>query len=129
MITLSLTVELESTDLTDLLDNANWNRLLSMLAAPPPATPSAPPRTLQATPRRQFVRKQRETTEQPDMDGRIPGHRLWESERDPRLPTLGGVLQRYKCATLAELAALVGLEPPLRGNHAPLGVQESQESQ
>jgi hypothetical protein len=47
------------------------------------------------------------------MDGRIPGHKLWESERDPRLPTLGAIISRYKCANLIDLAAHFGLEPPL----------------
>lgn len=53
------------------------------------------------------------------MDGRVPGHKLWESERDQRLPTLGAVLQRYKTPTLVEFAALMGMEAPLRAQ--PLG--------
>jgi hypothetical protein len=188
MITITCTIQLESTDLTDLIDNANWSRLFATLALTTPTTPTTPSAPVRSLPafaqRRQFVRSPREATELPtsnetnvpvpepsadgetlkieavppakqadtvstetkrnnrpqtplaftefdklaraelkrlSMDGRIPGHKLWESERNPLLPTLGGVLQRYKCATLAELAGLVGLEPPLRGNHAPLG--------
>jgi hypothetical protein len=193
MITFTFTVQLESVDLTDLIDNANWNRLLAALS-PSATIPAAesPPRTLPASPRRLSIRKQgtkaterpvlnetsvlgldgagsesaheiaaigaaqeeaegndlvsrpskRNTRPQPSlpfadfdklarseikrlsMDGRIPSIKLWDSERDRRLPTYTAVLQRYKLSTLADLAALVGLEPPLRGSHAPLGIKE-----
>lgn len=73
----------------------------------------------------EFDRLARSELKRLSVDGRLPGHKLWESERSPRLPTLRDVLQRYKCATLAELANLVGLEPPLFGAHAPLGLQNS----
>ncbi|HMR01737.1 MAG TPA: hypothetical protein PKA43_00035 [Candidatus Competibacter phosphatis] len=46
------------------------------------------------------------------MDGRMPGYRLWNAERDPRLPTLGGVVARYNVPGLIELAAELGLETP-----------------
>jgi len=48
------------------------------------------------------------------IDGRIPGHRLWESERDQRLPTLTAVIQRYNVTNLIDFADLMGMEPPLR---------------
>jgi len=47
------------------------------------------------------------------MDGRIPGAKLWDSERDPRLPTLGAVLHRYNTSSLHGLAEALGMEPPL----------------
>jgi len=47
------------------------------------------------------------------LDGRIPGYRLWETERDPRLPTLGAVCQRYDVSTLPALAAKLSMLPPL----------------
>lgn len=47
------------------------------------------------------------------MDGRMPNHKLWDSERDPALPTLAAIILRYKCKGLADLADLMGLEPPL----------------
>ena len=50
------------------------------------------------------------------MEGRLPNRRLWDEERNPRLPTLKAVQDRYKCDSLDALAAVMGLEPPLR-NH------------
>jgi type IV secretory pathway VirB10-like protein len=47
------------------------------------------------------------------MDGRIPSYKLWDSERDRRLPSLAGLLYRYKVGGIGELAPVFGLEPPL----------------
>jgi hypothetical protein len=47
------------------------------------------------------------------MDDRLPGHKLWDSERKPPLPTLGAVILRYKADGLVGLAEMLGLEPPL----------------
>ena len=47
------------------------------------------------------------------MDGRLPGHKLWDSERTPPLPTLGAVILRYQANGLVGLAETLGLEPPL----------------
>lgn len=47
------------------------------------------------------------------LDGRIPSARLWDSERDPRLPTLGAVMARYNTRNLATFAAEMGMQPPL----------------
>ncbi|TXH52967.1 MAG: hypothetical protein E6Q97_14170 [Desulfurellales bacterium] len=56
------------------------------------------------------------------MDGRIPGAKLWDSERDPRLPTLGAVLQRYGTSNLAGLAEALGMEPPLTAKNYTVSV-------
>lgn len=47
------------------------------------------------------------------MDGRIPSYKLWDGERDPRLPTLGALLARYGVTNLADFATFFGMEPPL----------------
>jgi hypothetical protein len=47
------------------------------------------------------------------MDGRIPSYKLWDSERDRRLPSQAGLLYRYKVGGIGELAPVFGLEPPL----------------
>lgn len=47
------------------------------------------------------------------MDKRIPSHGLWNAERDPRLPTLTGVCQRYGVPNLVALAAKLDMSPPL----------------
>lgn len=47
------------------------------------------------------------------MDGRIPNAKLWDAERDPRLPTYGAIMLRYNARNLADLAAVMGMEPPL----------------
>ncbi len=47
------------------------------------------------------------------MDKRIPGHSLWNAERDPRLPTLTAICYRYDVKNLVELAAKLEMQPPL----------------
>ncbi len=47
------------------------------------------------------------------LDRRLPGRKLWEEQRDRRLPTLDAVRIRYKCATMGQLAQELGMEPPL----------------
>lgn len=47
------------------------------------------------------------------MDGRMPGHKLWDQERDPRLPTLAAVLYRYSVSTLVDLAEKLDMQPSL----------------
>ena len=49
------------------------------------------------------------------LDKRLPGRRLWDEERDKRLPTLDAVRMRYRCATMEQLAEELGFEPPIRG--------------
>lgn len=48
------------------------------------------------------------------LDRRLPGRRLWDEERDKRLPTLDAVRMRYRCATMEQLAEELGFAPPLR---------------
>lgn len=45
--------------------------------------------------------------------GMMPGHTLWNDQRAPYLPTMGGVISRYDCISLVELAKALGLNPPL----------------
>lgn len=47
------------------------------------------------------------------MEGRIPNAKLWDAERDSRLPTLAGVMMRYRRLNLADLATEMGMQPPL----------------
>lgn len=47
------------------------------------------------------------------LDRRMPGFRLWNDERDVRLPTMAGVLARYGVTSLSHLAAKLGMLPPL----------------
>lgn len=47
------------------------------------------------------------------IDRRIPNHKLWNSERNPQLPTMAAVLLRYGVTTLVDLAPKFGLAPPL----------------
>lgn len=47
------------------------------------------------------------------IDKRMPSSRLWDEERDKRLPTLGAIMHRYKKTRLADLAEVFGLQPPL----------------
>lgn len=49
------------------------------------------------------------------LDKRMPGYKLWDSERDQRLPTLGGVMARYEKTRMADLAEVFGMQPPLDG--------------
>jgi len=56
------------------------------------------------------------------VPGTMPGHSLWNEMRDPQLPTMGAVVSRYHCTSLAELAALLNLAPPL-SKPGPVGKQ------
>lgn len=47
------------------------------------------------------------------VPGTMPGHSLWNEMRDPQLPTMGAVVSRYDCTSLAELATLLDLNPPI----------------
>lgn len=49
------------------------------------------------------------------LDKRMPGYKLWDSERDQRLPTLVGVMARYEKTRMADLAEVFGMQPPLDG--------------
>lgn len=49
------------------------------------------------------------------LDKRLPGRKLWDEQRDRRLPTLDAVRMRYKCSTLAQLAEELGMDAPLHG--------------
>lgn len=45
--------------------------------------------------------------------GTMPGFGLWDAQRTRPLPSMAAVLQRYKVQTTTELAAILGLNPPL----------------
>lgn len=47
------------------------------------------------------------------MDGRMPNHRLWNDERNVLLPTMAGVMLRYDCNNLIDLAGKLDMLPPL----------------
>lgn len=91
------------------------------IAAIPPATPKAdeeqaPPKKMvtgDRLPFEPFDKLVRKEVKRLGMDGRIPSARLWDSERDKRLPTYGAVMYRYNTRNLAEFAAQMGMEPPL----------------
>lgn len=94
----------------------------AMVVAPPsPPTPVTPRRHPARLPFEEFDQMVRSELQRLACDGRIPGFSVWDTNRDPRLPTMSGVLQRYNIRRAAELASLVGLLPPLgvrRANHA-----------
>lgn len=77
----------------------------------------------------QLVRKEMKRL---SMDGRLPGHKLWNDQRQAPLPTLGAVMLRYECKSLEDLAAKLGYQAPLRNFKlmAPTatGVQEEPET-
>ena len=51
------------------------------------------------------------------IDGaHMPGHRLWDHDRDNRLPTLSGVLKRYDAPNLVALATKLDMFPPVAIN-------------
>lgn len=90
------------------------------IAAIPPATPSADDEPLHKKvmtgdrlPFEQLDKLVRKEVKRLALDGRIPSARLWDSERDKRLPTYGAVMYRYNTRNLAEFATLMGMEPPL----------------
>lgn len=78
-----------------------------------PANADGSPHPSNRLPFADFDRLCRAEMKRLSMDGRLPGHNLWNSERNPQLPTMAAVLLRYKAATLVELATILGLEPPL----------------
>lgn len=61
----------------------------------------------------QFDQMVRAEMKRLSMDRRIPSYRLWDTERDSRLPTLGGVIQRYGCTNLVDFAEKIDMLPPL----------------
>lgn len=80
------------------------------------SAPAAPPAKKTMTPRLPFDELDsltRREIKRLSMDGRIPNAKLWDSERDPRLPTMGAILIRYKARSIVELADPFGMEPPL----------------
>lgn len=56
------------------------------------------------------------------MDKRMPGFKLWDDQRDKRLPTLGAVMARYGKSRLGDLAEVLGMQPPLTVSPAIVGV-------
>lgn len=78
------------------------------------ASPGMPP-GLHPLPFDEFDELCRREMKRLSMDGRLPGRKLWDAERDKRLPTLDAVRMRYHAPTLADLAQELGLEPPLWG--------------
>lgn len=71
--------------------------------------PSAPGRL----PFDQFDKLVRSEMKRLSMDGRMPNHRLWNDERNVLLPTMTGVMLRYGCNNLIDLAAKLDMLPPL----------------
>lgn len=80
-------------------------------SSPVPAV--GPATASHAIPFAEFDRLVRKEMKRLAMDGRLPGHKLWDSERTPPLPTLAAVILRYQANGLAGLAEALGLEPPL----------------
>jgi hypothetical protein len=54
------------------------------------------------------------------MDKRMPGHTLWNAERDPRLPTLTAICYRYNVSNIVELAEKLEMLPPLSATLEPV---------
>lgn len=78
-----------------------------------PADANDPPHPSNRLPFAEFDRLVRSEMKRLAMDGRLPGHKLWDSERTPPLPTLAAVILRYKADGLVGLAEMLGLKPPL----------------
>jgi len=74
---------------------------------------SDPPHPSKSIPFAEFDKLVRTEMKRLAMDGRLPGHKLWDSERRPPLPTLGAVILRYRADGLIGLAEMLGLQPPL----------------
>lgn len=59
-------------------------------------------------------------------DGKMPTTALWDRERSPDLPTLVGVIRRYGCKNIADLAHTLGYAPAgVRPGPAPSSVSMS----
>lgn len=78
-----------------------------------PIEPSEPPPASNRIPFAEFDRLVRREMKRLAMDGRLPGHKLWDGERTAPLPTLAAVILRYEADGLIGLAEVLGLEPPL----------------
>lgn len=88
--------------------NANGHAaIIEPMPAVGPATAS------HAIPFAEFDRLVRREMKRLAMDGRLPGHKLWDSERTPPLPTLSAVILRYRADGLVGLAEMLEMEPPL----------------
>lgn len=61
----------------------------------------------------QFDKLVRSEMKRLGMDGRMPNHRLWNDERNVQLPTMAGVMLRYGCNNLIDLAEKLDVLPPL----------------
>lgn len=84
-------------------------------ATPAPGTrkPVAPKAKPNALPFEEFDRLVRAEMKRIGTGGTMPGFGLWDLQRTKTLPSMGAVLQRYKVQTTTELAAILGLNPPL----------------
>ena len=87
---------------------------------PEPATPApgarkpvAPKTKPNALPFEEFDRLVRIDMKRLGSGGTMPGWGLWDAQRTHPLPSMSAVLQRYKVQTTTELAAILGLNPPL----------------
>ena len=87
---------------------------------PEPAAPargtrkSVPPKAKpNALPFDEFDRLVRAEMKRISTGGTMPGFGLWDLQRTKTLPSMGAVLQRYRVQTTTELAAILGLNPPL----------------
>lgn len=78
-----------------------------------PTDANDPPHPSNRLPFAEFDKLVRAEMKRLSMDGRLPGHKLWNNERNPHLPTLAAVLLRYGVTTLSDLAPKFGLQPPL----------------
>ena len=102
---------------------AGVGAITSAASAPIPTLPPTPAPTVApapVTPRKyparlafdEFDVLARAELQRLACDGHMCGFAVWDVNRDARLPTMSGVMQRYKVKRTAELASLVGLLPP-----------------
>lgn len=102
------------------------NGVTPEIAAIPPATneseatePETPRHSGDRLPFDQLDPLVRKEIKRLAMDGRIPSARLWDAERNKRLPTYGAVMQRYGCTNLHDFAERMNMQPPLSPKRFP----------
>lgn len=89
--------------------------MVSLASSAPGRLPDSgdPPHPSSRLPFAEFDRLVRKEMKRLAMDGRLPGHKLWDNERTQPLPTLAAVILRYRADGLVGLAEMLGFEPPL----------------
>lgn len=117
------TMKVEATNGTQGVPDGS-NGIDKSYSSPESSTPEVRPGAASySIPFAEFDRLVRREMKRLAMDGRLPGHKLWDSERTPPLPTLSAVILRYNADGLVGLAEALGLEPPLsvqkKGEPAP----------